>query len=64
MLKVKRMMICVLLWGITNEFPLVALSSIAQKLFAEAASTAHEEANLRCSISRAYYAAFHDAKQN
>jgi uncharacterized protein (UPF0332 family) len=35
---------------------------IAQELFAEAANTVHEEANLRCSISRAYYAAFHHAR--
>lgn len=35
---------------------------IAQELFAEAANTVHEEANLRCSISRAYYAAFHHTR--
>jgi uncharacterized protein (UPF0332 family) len=35
---------------------------IARELYAEATTTAHEEANLRCSISRAYYAAFHHAK--
>ncbi len=35
---------------------------IAQEMFGEAADTAHEDANLRCSISRAYYAAFHQAK--
>jgi len=35
---------------------------IARELYAEAATTAHEEANWRCSISRAYYAAFHHAR--
>lgn len=35
---------------------------IAQELFGEAAITVHKEANLRCSISRAYYAAFHHAR--
>ncbi len=35
---------------------------IAQEMFGEAADTAHEDANLRCSISRAYYAVFHQAR--
>ncbi|HWS84288.1 MAG TPA: HEPN domain-containing protein [Ktedonobacteraceae bacterium] len=35
---------------------------IAEELFVEAVDTAHKEASLRCSISRAYYSAFHHAR--
>ncbi len=35
---------------------------IAHEMFEQAADTAHEDANLRCSISRAYYAVFHQAR--
>ena len=36
---------------------------VAQELFENATDTAHKrEANLRCSISRAYYSTFHHAK--
>jgi uncharacterized protein (UPF0332 family) len=35
---------------------------IAQELFGEVTDTVYKEANLRCSISRAYYAAFHHAR--
>ncbi len=35
---------------------------IAEKLFREAEDTIYKDANLRCAISRAYYAAFHSAK--
>lgn len=35
---------------------------IAQDLYKHAASSPHQEANLRCAISRAYYATFHKAR--
>jgi uncharacterized protein (UPF0332 family) len=35
---------------------------VAQEMFGEASDTAHEDANLRCAVSRAYYAAFHQAR--
>ena len=36
---------------------------LAQELFENTTDTAHKkEANLRCSISRAYYSTFHHAK--
>lgn len=35
---------------------------IAQELFGQAANSPHEDANLRSSISRAYYGSFHKAR--
>jgi uncharacterized protein (UPF0332 family) len=35
---------------------------LAQDLFAQAASSPHQDANFRCAISRAYYAAYHKAR--
>jgi len=35
---------------------------IAEELFREVENTTYKDANLRCAISRAYYAAFHSAK--
>lgn len=35
---------------------------IAQDLYTQASSSSHQDANLRCSVSRAYYATFHKAR--
>lgn len=49
--------------GVSMSFDWSYYLVVAQELFENATDTAHKrEANLRCSISRAYYSTFHHAK--